>query len=44
MQGRRAVNSGEIEKLKSAVRQLWQLIALEQPASQRGYGGTLIRG
>ncbi len=44
MQGRRAVNSGEIEKLKSAVKQLWQLLSQEQPATQRGYGGTLIRG
>ncbi|HEX8556977.1 MAG TPA: Hsp70 family protein [Pyrinomonadaceae bacterium] len=44
MQGRRAVNSGELEKLKSAVKQLWQLRVLAQPSAQRGYGGTLIRG
>ncbi len=43
-QGRRAINSGELEKLKSAVKQLWQLIVREPSASQRGYGGTLIRG
>jgi molecular chaperone DnaK len=43
-QGRRAVNSGELEKLKTAVKQLWQLMRPEQPASSSSYGGTLIRG
>lgn len=44
MQGRKAVNSGELEKLKSAVKQLWQLIAREQPENQSGFRSTLIRG
>jgi molecular chaperone DnaK len=43
-QGRRAVNSGELEKLKAAVKQLWQLLSQTQPESAPGYGGTLIRG
>ena len=42
-QGRAAINSNEIEKLKTAVRQLWQLLDLKQSSDDDPYKGGLDR-
>jgi len=43
-QGERAINSGDIEGLKSAVRQLFILLPPERRPKMGGYDGDTLRG
>jgi hypothetical protein len=42
VQGRRAINKGDVEGLKTAVRQLVSLLPSEEQQKASGYGGTTI--